>query len=133
MCSGGKKRHINCITHAENHNGRSIVCATEATHIISNMTHSFMLCNNSYTLWMLYTCSQESGGAQCHTKVFYHSVGSDDTIRSTSGGNGLYAMNEFNHYAEIASQYTEVGEEGQGEEIPVEYKNLNHAEVAMLF
>ena len=89
-----------------------------------------MLCNNSYTLWMLYTYSQESGGAQCHTKVFYHSVCSDDTFRSTSGDNGLYAMNEFNHYAEIASRYyTEVGEEGQGEETPVEYKNSSHAEV----
>ena len=78
---------------------------------------------------MLYTCSQESGAAQCHTKVFYHSVGSDDTFRSTNGDNGLYAMNKFDHYAEIASQYTEVGEEGQGKETSVEYKNLSHAEV----
>ena len=77
---------------------------------------------------MLYTCSQES---ECHTKVvFYHSVGSDDTIRPTNGDdNGLYAMNEFNHYAEIASQCTEVGEKEQGKETRVKYKNSSHTEV----
>ena len=70
---------------------------------------------------MLYTCSQKSDTAQYST---------DDTFRPTNGDNDLYAVNE---YAEIESQYTEIGEKGQRKDIPVRNNDSSHIEVSMQF
>lgn len=75
---------------------------------------------------MLYTCSQKSDTAQYST---------DDTFRPTNGDNGLYAVNELNCYAEIESQYTEIGEKGQRKKVPVRNNDslTSHAEVSIQF
>ena len=57
----------------------------------------------------------------------------DDTFRPTNGDNGLYAVNKLNHYAEIESQYTELGEKGQRKDIPVRNNDSSHTEVRMQF
>ena len=71
---------------------------------------------------MLYTCSQKSNTAQYSTEaVFYHSVGSNDTFRSTNGDR----VNKLN----IESQYTEIDEKGQRKDVPVRNNDSNHTEV----
>ena len=56
------------------------------------------------------------------------------TFRPTNGDNGLYAVNKLNpHYAEIESQYTEIGEKGQIKEVPVRNNDSSHTEVSMQF
>ena len=79
---------------------------------------------------MLYTCSQKSDTAQYSTEaVFYHSVGSNDTFRSTNGDRGLYAVNKLN----IESQYIDISEKGQRKYVPVRNNDSSHTEVSMQF
>lgn len=70
-----------------------------------------------------------SDTAQC-PMVFHHSVGSDDAFGPTNGDSGLYAVND---YAEIESQYTEIGEKGQRKEVPVRNNDSSHTKVSMQF